>query len=106
MAIEKGLYAAPEGLEMDDEEGTELEIEIIDPEAVVLDDGSVEVTLIPDAEETDMVPFDGNLAEAMADGEMSLLASDLVSLVQADMDSRKDWSDTFVKGLEVLGFKY
>jgi hypothetical protein len=106
MAIEKGLYAAPEGLEMDDEDGTELEIEIIDPEAVVLDDGSVEVTLIPDAEETDMVPFDGNLAEAMDDGEMSLLASDLVSLVQADMDSRKDWSDTFVKGLEVLGFKY
>lgn len=105
MAIEKGLYAAPQGLDDEDEvEG--LEIEIIDPEAVILDDGSVEVMLIPDAEESDMVPFGGNLAEAMDDGEMSLLASDLVALVQADMDSRKDWSDTFVKGLEVLGFKY
>jgi len=26
--------------------------------------------------------------------------------VQADIDSRKDWADTFVRGLEVLGFKY
>jgi hypothetical protein len=61
MAIEKGLYSAPMGLteefELDDsaaEEGTELAIEIIDPEAVILDDGSVEITLIPDADEFDV----------------------------------------------------
>ena len=30
-------------------EGADLEIEIIDPEAVILDDGSMEITLIPDA---------------------------------------------------------
>jgi hypothetical protein len=106
MAIEKGLYAAPQGLTEDDEDEGELEIEIIDPEAVTLDDGSVEITLIPDAEESDLLPFDGNLAEAMDDGEMSVLSSDILGLVQADIDSRKDWADSFVKGLEVLGFRY
>ena len=42
MAIEKGMYSAPEGMdEIAEQEGAELEIEIIDPEAVILDDGSL-----------------------------------------------------------------
>ena len=45
MAIEKGLYAAPEGLE--EEQGEGLEIEIVDPEMVTLDDGSMEITIVP-----------------------------------------------------------
>ena len=52
MAIEKGLYAAPLGLDsgLDDVEEMELpdlEIEVVDPEAVTLSDGSMEVTIIP-----------------------------------------------------------
>ena len=56
MAIEKGLYAAPQGFEDDLEGGldgveemdvSELEIEIVDPESVTLDDGSMEITIIP-----------------------------------------------------------
>jgi hypothetical protein len=35
-----------------------------------------------------------------------LLAEDIIELIDADFDSRKDWADTFVKGLDVLGFKY
>jgi hypothetical protein len=50
--------------------------------------------------------FDANLAESMDEGELSNLASELVGLVDADINSRKDWSDMFVKGLEVLGMKY
>jgi len=34
------------------------------------------------------------------------LSQDLLGLIDADIDSRKDWADTFVKGLDVLGFKY
>jgi hypothetical protein len=114
MAIEKGLYAAPEGIDdmlegeiMDDDMlGEGLEIEIVDPERVTFSDGSMEVTLIPDANEADLMGFDDNLAEALDDGELQELAQDLVGLIDADTDSRKDWADTFVKGLDVLGFKY
>jgi hypothetical protein len=114
MAIEKGLYAAPEGMDdllegevMDDAlEGGALEIEIVDPEMVTLSDGSMEITLIPDADEADLMSFDANLAEALDDSELQGLAQDLIGLIDADTDSRKDWADTFVKGLDVLGFKY
>jgi len=42
----------------------------------------------------------------MEDDELSLLSTDLMGLIDSDVDSRKDWADTFVKGLDVLGFKY
>ena len=115
MAIEKGLYSAPEGLDKELQEGlegvegmdtTELEIEIIDPEAVTLSDGSMEITLIPDLNESDLMGFDGNLAEALDDGDLQELSSELIGLVEADIESRKDWADTFVKGLDTLGLKY
>ena len=118
MAIEKGLYAAPEGIDdllegemMDDDLlegglGEALEIEIVDPESITLSDGSMEITLIPDGNEADLMGFDANLAEALDDSELQELAQDLVGLIDADVDSRKDWADTFVKGLDVLGFKY
>ena len=106
MAIEKGLYAAPEGIDAGEEEEAALEIEIVDPEMITMSDGSVEITLIPDANITDTMSFDANLAEVLDDGQLNELADDLVGLVDADIDSRKDWADTFVKGLDVLGFKY
>ena len=108
MAIEKGLYAAPEGIddELEMEGESALEIEIVDPEMITMSDGSVEITLIPDANITDTMSFDANLAEVLDDGQLNELADDLVGLVDADIDSRKDWADTFVKGLDVLGFKY
>jgi len=114
MAIEKGLYAAPEGIDdllegemMDgDMMGAQLEIEIVDPEMVTLSDGSMEITLVPDANEADLMGFDANLAEALDDNDLQGLAQDLIGLIDADIESRKDWADTFVKGLDVLGFKY
>jgi hypothetical protein len=46
-----------------EEGGVGLEIEIIDPEAVILDDGSMEIMLVPDAEEADLAEFGANLAD-------------------------------------------
>mgnify|MGYP003630089244 FL=1 len=110
MAIEKGLYAAPEGIEDVEVEGLEgekeLEIEIVNPEMVTLDDGSVEITIIPDAEEFDLMDFDANLVDSLDEGYLNELSDDLVGMVDADVDSRKDWADTYVKGLDTLGFKY
>jgi len=108
MAIEKGLYAAPQGIEselMDEEEGA-LEIEIVDPEMVTLSDGSVEITLIPGDDESDDIEFGDNIAEGMEDDELGKLSDELVGLIDADVESRKDWADTYVKGLDVLGFQY
>jgi len=112
--IDKGPYAAPRGLqaELDDMGGISdedldsmLEIDIVNPDMVTLDDGSVEITLVAgdDAEEGD---FDENLAETLDEGVQQTLASDLIELIDADINNRKDWADTFVKGLEVLGFRY
>jgi hypothetical protein len=64
----------------------------------------LEIELEPEAETAE--DFDANLAEYMDDGDLQSLASDLVGLVDADINSRKDWADMYVKGLEVLGMKY
>ena len=109
MAIEKGLYQAPTGVDEDMPAGdmpqAGLEIEIVDPEMVTLDDGSVEITIVPGQESGD-VPFDGNLAEEMEEGDLASLSEELIGLIDSDLDSRKEWADTFVDGLDVLGLKY
>jgi len=104
MAVEKGLYQAPTGLD-EEVESSDLEIEIVNPDMVTLDDGSVEITLIPGQDMSD-IPFDGNLAENMEDGDLAALSDELIGLIDSDIDSRKEWADTFVDGLDVLGFKY
>ncbi len=104
MAIEKGLYSAPKGIE--EEVGESIEIEVVDPEMVTIDAGGVEVSLVPDEGIQEFVQFDANLAEYMEDGALTELSTDILESIESDLDSRKEWADTFVKGLEVLGFKY
>ena len=105
MAIEKSLYQTPEGIEA--EEST-MEIGIVNPDMVTLDDGSVEITLVPEEglEETMGAPFDANLAEYLGDSDLVDISSELMGHFEGDTSSRKEWADTFVKGLEELGFKY
>jgi hypothetical protein len=81
-----------------------IEIEIENPEAVSIGIDGLEIDLMPEPETADT--FDANLAEYMDEGELQSLASELIDLVDADINSRKDWTDMFVKGLEVLGMKY
>jgi hypothetical protein len=81
-----------------------IEIEIENPDDVMLGIDGVEIDLM--AEPQIAEDFGANLAEYMDDGELQTLASELVSLVDADINSRKDWTEMFVKGLEVLGMKY
>lgn len=103
MSIEQSLSQAPLGLDsivMD--ETPVIEIEIEDPEGVKIGIDGMEIDLMPEEEGE----FDENLAEVMDEGEMQKLASDLVGLVDADIASRKDWVEMYVKGLDVLGMKY
>ena len=106
MAIEKGLYAAPQGLEALDEMNQgqpELEIEIEDPESVTIGIDGVPIIEIESGEDEDN--FDANLAEEMDETELQSLASELVSDYEDDVSSRKDWMQTYVDGLELLGLK-
>ena len=100
MAIDRGLYSAPKGLEEDLEEiDADLEIEIVDPEMVTLDDGSVEITIIPDADIGDITEFDANLAEFLDDNQLQSVANDLIGYITSDIDGRKEWADSFVRAL-------
>ena len=102
-SMNKGLYAAPVGLDDTDEQGLEIDIE--NPDLVTLADGSMEITIEPGDDQAEG-EFGANLADDMDEGELGELASELVGLVEADIASRKDWTETYVKGLDVLGMKY
>jgi len=103
--IDKALYPADGGLpDLMDMGEPALEIEIENPDSVTLADGSMEITIEPGKEVSD--DFSKNLAEDMDDSELGALASELMEYVDADINSRKDWTETYVKGLEVLGMKY
>ena len=105
MAIDKSLSQAPQGLDQTDGASSEpaLDIEIENPDSVTLDDGSMEITIIPGSE--DDGEFSNNLAEEMSDSELQSIASDLVGDFESDVAARKDWIQTYVDGLELLGLK-
>lgn len=101
--IDQAVYPAPTGM---DAEADDL------PSGMTpLDDGAIEIVLQDDTEDKAapdevQVAFGDNLAEHMDDSVLGSLASDLIELVDEDIASRKDWTEAYVKGLEVLGMKY
>ena len=107
MSIEKSLYAAPEGLESlipeedDQMDGQGIEIEIVDPEEVTINTGDTEI-VIGGEEEDD---FDENLVEVLPESIVSGIVTDLIGDYDDDVNSRKDWMQTYVDGLELLGMK-
>jgi hypothetical protein len=107
MAIDKSFSQAPLGLnELDPEEmGDEpaLEITIEDPESVEIGIDGEPILRIEESEDED--DFDQNLAEVVSEQVLQSLASDLTSDYDADISSRKDWIQTYVDGLELLGMK-
>ena len=105
MAIEKALNQAPEGIDTIVEELNEpdIEIEIEDPESVSLKMGDLEIEFEPGRESPD--DFNANLAEHISAEELAIIASDLIGDFDEDIASRKDWIQTYVDGLELLGMK-
>jgi hypothetical protein len=101
MAVDKSLYAAPQGLEALADE-PDIEIEIDDPEAVHISAGDMELDIESDGEDE----FNQNLAEVMDASDMEGLASDLNDDIQNDIDSRKDWEKMYKEGITLLGLKF
>lgn len=114
MAIEKGLYGMPEGMdemvegmgEPDAMIGVEVVSEEDLPVMVELDDGSVEISFGEEVTEVEAAPFDANLAEYLDDQQLQSISGDLCESIEADIAARRDWADSYVKGLDVVGFKY
>ena len=103
--IEKSLYEAPEGLESLDvgEDGSTegIEIEVVDPEELSIKIGDLEITLGGEDDED----FDENLAEVLPDDVVASIVTELIEDFDDDVASRKDWMQTYVDGLELLGMK-
>ena len=115
MAIEKGLYGMPEGIDEAlaqnmGEPDAVIEMAIATdedmPVMVELEDGSVEISFGEEVEEIDAAPFDANLADYLEDNQLEEISGDLCEAVEGDMAARSDWADSYVAGLDVLGMKY
>lgn len=85
----------------------DLDAELEDEMLTMMDDGSMEITIGEGGEEgvADPSDFNANLAEVIPEATMQLVASDLVTLFDADKEARKDWESAIAKGLELLGVK-
>ena len=103
--IDKSVNPAPMGLDAIpiEEDQEPLEIEIEDPESVTISLGEQEILKIQ--KEVDEEKFNANLAEEIDDSVLQSLASDLINDFEADVSARKDWVQTYVDGLELLGLK-
>jgi hypothetical protein len=105
MAIDKALNRAPLGLDamgmMDEEPAIEIEIE--DPESVTIGMGGLEIEIEPGKDEDD--DFNANLAEKISEDALETLAGELTGDFEDDVASRKDWMQTYVDGLELLGMR-
>jgi hypothetical protein len=100
MSVEKSLYQAPVGLDSLEEE-PDIEIEIEDPESVTIGIDGLEIKIEPEKEDD----FDDNLAEYLDEKVMAEIAGDLLADFDDDISARKDWIQTYVDGLELLGMK-
>lgn len=70
----------------------------------VIEDGGVLINFDPTFE--DNAPeFYSNLAEYMDDQPLDALGFELVDKYKGDKDSRKDWEDSYIKGLNLLGLQ-
>ena len=115
MAIEKGLYGMPEGIdgELMGEMGQPdamIKMDIVTSEdtpiMIELEDGGVEINFGEENENIDAAPFDANLADYLEDSQLQEISSELCDAVEGDMAARRDWADSYVAGLDVLGMKY
>ena len=90
MSVDKALYELPQGLAA---------IEAPDIEIELAPEGEMDVEVLADED------FGENLAEIISERVLATLGSELIDSFEDDVDSRKDWIQTYVDGLELLGLK-
>ena len=103
MAVEKPLNPMPSG-----EESEEVQIEVVNPEAVSVttEDSAMLIDFTGEVADEIMGPeHDANLAEYLEEAVLQSLAADLIEDFNSDRESRRDWARSYVKGLDLLGMK-
>ena len=102
--MEKGLYTAPQGLNDEVGDAPEIEIEIEDPESIDVGIGGLNVHM--ESGEGTAEDFEANLAEFMDNSELQSVSSDLIDDFEKDTRDRREWIQTYVDGLKLLGLRY
>jgi len=100
--LDKALYQTPEGYNLMGQDSIEIEIE--NPDEVSIGIGDMEINLKPERETAD--DFNANLADYLEDSYLQSLGEELVEDFGKDINDRKDWMQTYVDGLKLLGLKY
>ena len=78
-----------------------------EPEVIEQEDGSVDINFEPGAvNEAGTPDHYTNLAELLPEDILDKIGSELYSNYTEYKQSRKDWEDSYSKGLDLLGFKY
>jgi len=104
MVVDRRLNPNPDPEEIMQEQVLELEnAEKFTPDVEILEDGSA---IVGEQEREIDNSFTGNLAESLDDDILQSIATELVEAYEEDKDSRKDWEDSYRKGLDLLGLKY
>ena len=106
MAIERKPATPIEGI-IEQEPEEELEILIENPESVAIDteDGGMIIDFDPSSGKKGESEFNSNLTEYLDEDELDKLGSKLIGEYTADKDSRTEWEETYIKGLDQLGLK-
>tara|TARA_R110000787_G_scaffold52827_3_gene124216 strand:+ start:112 stop:2595 length:2484 start_codon:yes stop_codon:yes gene_type:complete len=105
MAIERPMGLDPFAQWPQQEES--VEIDIVNPESVSVNtpDGGVLIDFDPNGGMGGGDDHNENLADLMEEKDLRGIASDLVGAFEADRDSRSDWENTYINGLDLLGLK-
>jgi hypothetical protein len=107
MAIDKGLYQAPRGIqELADDMEPDITVEVEDPESVHISTDGFELDIENMDNEDGSPEFNANLAEEIDDGELASLSSELANDIDNDLSSRKDWEKMYKDGITLLGLKF
>ena len=77
------------------------------PEVIEQEDGSVDINFEPGAVNQEGTgDHYANLADLLPEDTLDQLGSELYANYNEYKQSRKDWEDSYSKGLDLLGFKY
>ena len=105
MAVDKALNQAPLGLDATMATGVQPGVNMPEPEIeieIAFEDDEDESNEVEDVQEDE---FNANLADTLDEGVLTELVGDLTGDYEEDVNSRKDWIQTYVDGLELLGMK-
>jgi len=104
LAIERTPATPVEGLIEQEPEAISIAIENPESVSIETEDGGMLIDFDPQEDRPES-EFGDNLAEVIDENDLERIGSELIAAFQNDKDSRRDWEETYTKGLDQLGLK-